>query len=473
MIQAAIAITAAAHMSIRLLLLLLILFLAAPPSQAPDVDWTKVRDEAVQLLQDLIRIDTTNPPGNELAAALHLQKLLEAEGIETRLLEFAPGRANLYARLKGDGSRRPLILLSHTDVVMAEPQRWSVPPFSGELRDGFIYGRGAIDMKGTAAVHATLLRLLKRLNVPLKRDVILLAVGDEEAGGSGAISIIENHRDLIRDAEFLLNEGDVAYVKDGKLEQYGVDVMEKAALWLRISAKGPAGHGSIPLKNSAVERLLNALERLRKWETPIQVPPAVAAAYRMKAAHQPDPFLRNAYRDIESALRNPLLRKRLLADSTLNAEVRNTFTITGLKGSDKVNVIPGVASAQIDARLLPGETPTGFIAKLRRVLDDPSLEIEVLEGSTPTGSSADTALMQAIRKIAARHDPSVLVIPTMLTSSTDSAKFRPLGITAYGFEPFKLDDNELSRSHGDDERVSVENVGFALQFLYEVVRELN
>jgi acetylornithine deacetylase/succinyl-diaminopimelate desuccinylase-like protein len=328
-------------------------------------------------------------------------------------------------------------------------------------------------MKGTAAVHVTLMRLLKRLNVSLKRDLILLAVADEEAGGSGASSIIKDHPDLIRGAEFLLNEGDVAYVNNGRLEQYGVDVMEKAALWLRISAKGPAGHGSIPLRNSAVERLLSALERLRSWETPIQVSPAVAEGYRMKAARQTDPVLKNAYYNLEKALNNPSLRKRLLADSTLNAEVRNTFTITGLKGSDKVNVIPGVASAQIDARLLPGETPTGFITKLRRVLNDPSLEIEILEGSIPTGSSANTDLMNAIRKVAARRDPGVPVIPTMLTSSTDSAKFRPLCITAYGFEPFKLDDGELNRSHGDDERVSVENVGFALQFLYDVLMELN
>lgn len=455
----------------RILPAFLLLLIASPTSA--QIDWTRARTEAVQLLQDLIRIDTTNPPGNERAAALHLRKLLESDGIETRLLEVAPGRANLYARIKGDGSRRPLILLSHTDVVMAESQRWSVPPFGGELRDGFIYGRGAIDMKGTATVHATLMRLLKRLKVPLKRDLILLAVADEEAGGSGATSIIENHRELIRDAEFLLNEGDVPYVKNGKLQQYGVDVMEKAALWLRISAKGPAGHGSIPLSDSSVERLLSALERLRKWETPIEVPRAVAEGYRIKAAQQSDLTLKNAYLNLEKAFKSPALRKKLLADSTLNAEVRNTFTITGLKGSDKVNVIPGVASAQIDARLLPGETPDGFIAKLRRVLNDPSLDIEVLEGSTPTGSNVETALMQAIRKVAARRDPGVPVIPTMLTSSTDSAKFRPLGIIAYGFEPFKLDDNELNRSHGDDERLSVENLGFALEFLYEVIMELN
>ena len=193
----------------------------------------------------------------------------------------------------------------------------------------------------------------------------------------------------------------------------------------------------------------------------------------MRAQQQTDPVLRSAYANLERALKNPGLRKKLLTDNTLNAEVRNTFTITGLQGSDKVNVIPGVAWAQIDARLLPGETPAGFIATLRRVLDDPGLEIETLEASTPTGSSADTALMHAIRKVAGLRDPGVPVIPTMLTSSTDSAKFRPLGITAYGFEPFKLDDGELNRSHGDDERVSVENLGFALEFLYEVIRELN
>ncbi len=359
----------------------------------------------MQLLQELIRIDTTNPPGNELAAARHMQKVLEADGIETRILDVAPGRANLYARIKGDGSKRPLILLSHTDVVMADAARWSIPPFSGEMRDGFVYGRGALDMKGTAAVHVTLMRLLKRHNVPLKRDVILLAVADEEAGGSGAASIIKDHLDLIRGAEFLLNEGDVAYVKNGKLQQYGVDVMEKAALWLRITANGPTGHGSIPIENSSVNRLLNALERLREWETPISVPPAVAEGYRMRAKQQTDPVLRAAYANLEQALKKPALRKRLLADSTLNAEVRNTFTITGLQGSEKVNVIPGSASAQIDARLLPGETPEGFIANLRRVLNDPELKIEILEGSTPTGSSADTALMHAIRKVAATTGP--------------------------------------------------------------------
>jgi acetylornithine deacetylase/succinyl-diaminopimelate desuccinylase-like protein len=459
--------------SIHLALVAVFLFLVVPDCRAAQIDWTKVRTEAVQMLQELIRIDTTNPPGNERAAALYLQKMLESDGIETRVLEVAPGRANLYARIKGDGTRRPLILLSHLDVVMAEPQRWTVPPFSGELRDGFIYGRGATDMKGTATVHATLMRLLKRLNVSLKRDLILLAVADEEAGGLGATSIIEKHPELIRGAEFLLNEGDVVYVKDGKVQQYGVDVMEKAALWLRVVAKGPTGHGSIPLANSSVDRLLNALGRLRRWETPIQVSPAVAESYRMRAQQQTDPVLKNAYLNLDKALRNPALRKRLLTDSTLNAEVRNTFTITGLQGSDKVNVIPGSAWAQIDARILPGETPAGFIATLRRVLADPELEIEVLEQSIPTGSSADTALMNAIRKVAARQDPGVPVIPTMLTSSTDSAKFRSAGITAYGFEPFKLDDGELDRSHGDDERVSVENVGFALQFLYEVIVELN
>lgn len=464
-------------MHIRHFFLVVVLLLSVSPCSAADtdwsIDWKRVQAEAVQLLQELIRIDTTNPPGNERVAALYLQKLLEAEGIETRLLDVAPGRANLYARIKGDGSRRPLILLSHTDVVMAEPERWSVPPFSGEIRNGFVYGRGASDMKGTAAVHVTLLRLLKRHHVPLKRDVILLAVADEEAGGLGARSIIENHLDLIRGAEFLLNEGDVAYVKNGKLQQYGVDVMEKAALWLRLTAKGPAGHGSIPLPDSSVNRLLKALERLRAWETPIHVPAAVAEGYRILASHQSDMVLKAAYADLEKALNDPAVREKLLLDRTLNAQVRETITITGLHGSDKVNVIPGTAWAQIDVRLLPGETPAGFIAKLRDVLADPGIEIETLEGSKPTGSSADTALMSAIRKVAARRDPGVPVVPTMLTSSTDSAKFRSVGITAYGFEPFKMDDGELDRAHGDDERLSVENVGFALQFLYEVLMDLN
>jgi carboxypeptidase PM20D1 len=179
------------------------------------------------------------------------------------------------------------------------------------------------------------------------------------------------------------------------------------------------------------------------------------------------------YTDLEKALKDPKLRRILLADSALNAQVRNTLTITGLHGSDKVNVIPSTAWAQVDVRLLPGETPDGFVALLRKIVADPSLQIDVLEGSTPTGSNPNTALMEAIRKVAARRDPGIPVVPTMLTSSTDSPTFRRVGITAYGFEPFKLDDNELNRSHGHDERVSVENVGFALQFLYDVLLELN
>jgi acetylornithine deacetylase/succinyl-diaminopimelate desuccinylase-like protein len=457
----------------RAALLFIVLSLLTISFQQESVDWTQVRTEAVSLLQDLIRIDTTNPPGNELAAALHLQKLLDSDGIETRVLDVAPGRANLFARIKGDGSRRPIILLSHTDVVEATAADWSVSPFSGEIRDGYVYGRGAIDMKGTAAVHTTLLRLLKRGNVHLKRDVILLAVADEEAGGLGAQVMVQKHADLIRDAEFLLNEGDVAYVKNGKVQQYGVDVMEKAVLWLRITAKGPAGHGSIPIADSSVNRLLNALERLRAWEPPIRVPAAVTQGYRMLAPQQTDPLLRTAYADLEEALKQPILKKKLLEDSALNAQVRNTLTITGLHGSEKVNVIPGAAWAQVDVRLLPGETPEGFLTSLKKVLADPSLQIEVLSSSMPTESKAESDLMDAIRKIAARHDKGVPVVPTMLTSSTDSPTFRRLGIIAYGFEPFKLDDSELERSHGNNERVSIENIGFALRFLYDVLWELN
>jgi acetylornithine deacetylase/succinyl-diaminopimelate desuccinylase-like protein len=452
---------------------LITLTLLTVPFQQNSIDWSRTQSEAVQLLQEIIRIDTTNPPGNERAVALHLQQALESDGIETKVLDVAEGRANLYAIVRGDGSRRPIILLSHTDVVQATSADWSVPPFSGELRGGYIYGRGALDMKGTAAVHATLLRLLKRQKVPLKRDVILLAVADEEDGGLGAQAIVKDHPDLIRNAEFLLNEGDVAYVKDGKVQQYGVDVMEKAAFWLRITATGAAGHASIPVADSSVNRLLNALQKLKAWEPPIRVLPAVASGYRLLATRQTDPVLRRAYADLASALKQPALRKRLLADTVLNAQVRNTLTITGLHGSEKVNVIPGTAWAQVDVRLLPGETPQRFLASLKKVLADPALNIEVLTSSTPSASPADSALMDAIRKVANRLDKGVPVVPTMLTSSTDSPTFRQVGIIAYGFEPFKLDDAELDRSHGNDERVSVENVGFALQFLYDVLLELN
>src|SRR3989449_1395784 len=259
--------------------------LLAAPTEA---DWAALGDEATALLSQYLRINTTNPPGNEIVAARWLAQVLRRDGIEARIFEPAPGKANLYARLAGDGSARPVILLNHMDVVLASPEYWSVDPFSGLIKDGYIWGRGALDMKGEAIAQLMTLLALKRAHVPLKRDIIFLATSDEEIGaGVGAAWIAEHQADLVRDAEFLLNEGGVTRADGrGEVEFYGVGTTEKSPFWLDVTARGTAGHGSRPTPDNPVHRLIRALNRIAEWRTPLTVIPAVQRSFRDLATNQ-------------------------------------------------------------------------------------------------------------------------------------------------------------------------------------------
>lgn len=446
------------------------LFRATVPKS--DEEWRTAGREAASLLSQYIAINTTNPPGNELKAAQWLQAVLGREGIDAQIFEPRPGKANLYARVAGDGTARPLILLNHMDVVLASPEYWKVDPFKGLVQDGYVWGRGALDMKGEAIVQLMTLLTLKRAGVPLKRDVIFLATSDEEIGaGVGAGWFAENHPEFVRDAEFLINEGGTIRADaGGRIEYYGVGTTEKSPFWLDVTAQGTPGHGSRPTPDNPVHRLVRALSRIAAYQTPLIVTPAVERYFRDLSTIEADPTRKAWLADIRAALRDSAAMRALTADLTYNALLRNTISITGLTGSDKTNVIPPVAKAAIDVRLLPGQEPAAFLAEIERVVGDTAVTVAPQGPSWPaTESAIDTELFRAIVAAARARDPKALVTTPPLSGFTDSHYFRRLGIVSYGLSPFPLNQAEARGVHGNDERVSLDDLTFGVHFVYDVV----
>jgi len=432
-------------------------------------------DLAIEWLQEYLRIDTTNPPGNEMQAARFLKKILDSEGIENQVFEYQTGRADLWARLPhtSANAKRPLILLNHMDVVTSDAGHWKVPPFSGQVLDGSIYGRGAQDMKNEGLAQLMVMVMAKRERVALNRDIIFLAVSDEEAEGTGTDWMIANHRDLLGGAEFLINEGGENLVENGELRFIGVDVGEKTPFWLHMVAQGRPGHGSRPIVDSAPNRLVRALDRVLAYRTPYKVLPVVEEFLREMAPYEP-PERAKRYRNLKLALQDSRFAEQVDHDESLNFLVRNTISLTMLGGSEQTNVIPAEAWANLDVRLLPGEDPNHFLETLRRVVNDPNVTIEPVPGGfrTANASSTDTALYAAIRQAAAQHFPDVPVVPHLTSGYTENQRYRPLGITAYGFTPYTATDAEGSTEHGIDERIRVEEVRRGPRILYDVVMGL-
>src|SRR6267154_658980 len=398
-----------------------------------EADWKALGDEATALLSQYLRINTTNPPGNEIAAARWLMDVLRRDGIEARVFEPAPGKANLYARLAGEGSARPLILLNHMDVVLASREYWTVDPFGGLIKDGAVWGRGALDMKGEAIAQLMTMLILKRARVPLKRDIIFLATADEEIGA-------------------------------------GVGTTEKSPFWLDATSRGTAGHGSRPTPDNPVHRLIRALNRIAEWRTPLTVTPAAERSFRDLATIERDSTVRRWLSDIRTALRDSVAVRAITADLTYNALLRNTISITGLKGSDKTNVIPPVATAAIDVRLLPGQDPAAFLAELTRVVGDTAVTLRPQGPNWPaTESPIETEMFRAIAAVAHARHPNALVTTLMLPGFTDSHYFRRLGIASYGLGPFPLTQGDSRGVHGNDERVGVDALRFGVRFYYDVV----
>jgi len=299
------------------------------------VDWPELGEETVQVLANYLKINNTNPPGNELAGALYLKEILEREGIEATILDTAElkpaGRANLYARLRGNGSKRAVALVHHIDVVPADARYWTQDPFSGVVKDGYLYGRGALDMKGEGIVHLMAMIALKRSGVPLNRDIVFIANSDEELGSTGAIVFVERHPELLRDVEFLITEGGDNLVEQGKLVYYGVGVAEKRTFWQRLTVKGVPSHGSRPTKQNPVPRLVRALDRLARYETPLHVTPGVDKFFR-DISRRYTGEQRQWLANVRVALANPRAREWILSDVYWNAILRNTVPLTGLRG---------------------------------------------------------------------------------------------------------------------------------------------
>jgi acetylornithine deacetylase/succinyl-diaminopimelate desuccinylase-like protein len=438
------------------------------------IDWKALEAESQRVLSDYLKINTTNPPGNELKGALFLKNILEREGFEVQIMDSAdlgPGRANLYTRLKGNGSKKAIALVHHIDVVPAAPQFWDVDPFSGLVKDGYIWGRGALDMKGEGIAHMMAMIALKRSGAALNRDIVFIANSDEELGSLGAIVFVKNHPDLLKDVEFLVTEGGDNLVTDGKLRYFGVGVAEKRTFWQRLSVKGVPSHGSRPTKQNPVPRLVAALNRIANYDTPLHVTPGVDKFFRDISRTYPEPR-KTWLSNVGVALKNPRAREWILSDVYWNAILRNTISLTGLSGSNKTNVIPPEATAEIDVRLLPDQNPAEMLATLKRIAVDTAVHFEaLLEPKAPLESPTDNDFFRAIERASRERDPTVFVTTPMLTGATDRPSYQKVGIKTYGLDPFKTEKAEAQRGvHGNNERLRLENVGFGVRYVYDILR---
>ena len=435
--------------------------------QSPEL--ARLQDEAVQRVREYLQINTTNPPGNENRTMRFFARIFAQEGIAFDTASSAPGRGNIWARLKGR-SEPALVLLHHMDVVPADPSHWDVDPFSATVKDNEIWGRGALDTKTLGIVELEAFLALRRDKTPLTRDVIFMATADEEAGGLlGAGWVVKNHPETFAGAGLLINEGGGGSVEGGR-QQFGIEVTQKVPLWLKLTATGTPGHGSTPHVASAVNHLIRALYRLQTYQFAPHVVPAVDAYFKALARNAA-PEWKAAFADMATTVRDP---DRVLAlqlqDPSFAALIRNTCSITMLEGSNKINVIPAEAHAQLDCRLLPDQNQDTFLQELAGVLNDSGIKIEKIMGFTPAVSSTDTPLYRAIVDVTHRRFPEANIVPAVETGFTDSHYFRDLGIACYGFAPFLIPADEEGGVHGNNERISMENIRRGTAMMLEVVR---
>ena len=439
------------------------------------INWEAVRAEVTRHLQALIRIDTTNPPGNESEAARYLEGVLRREGFEPLFVESAPGRGNVLARLAG-GDGPPLMLLGHTDVVAAEPEHWTHPPFSGALADGCVWGRGALDMKNMVAANLMVLLLLQRESVRLNRDIIFAATADEEAGkgNHGPGWIIDNRPDLW-DAPLIITEGGGSDFAVGEQRFYTCQTGQKGLCRLRLIARGTPGHGSMPHGDSAIVKLSRALAGLAGAAFPAHMSASVRRFVEGIASRRPAPEAALWRQVLDPATADTALCA-LPISSTLRRELgavlHNTASPTMAQAGSKINVIPGEATAWIDGRLVPGQTPENFVAELRAFVGD-EVAIEVDQCTPPLEASSDTPLFRTIAAVMQKREPDAPVLPYLMPAGTDAKHIVPRRpeTQIYGFMPYRQQpgEEEMELIHGHDERTSVEELLFATQVLYEIV----
>jgi len=436
------------------------------------MDWDQLLKEATHYLQEYLRIDTVNPPGNEVEGARFFKNIFDAESIPCQVFEPSPGRGSLLATLKGTSKKRPILLLNHIDVVPVEKERWTVDPFEGIVQDGYLYGRGALDDKSMGIIEMMTLLILQRKKVPLERDVLFFAAADEETGGKWGIQWAMENVSSLRRSEYALNEGGYVILNEtGDPDRYEISNGQKIVFQLQLKAKGTSGHASMPHSDNPNVKLIHALEAVTKWETPYNVLPMVKEFFLKMAPKQP-PDERKFFEDIEKGLHDPSFSARLTTNPIYNAMVRDTISLTILQAGSKANVIPSESSATLDCRLIPGSSKENFLKEIKERLGD---EIEAegkMEGKSIPPSPFNTDLFQAIQKFAISNDPDCPVVPFLLPGATDSRFLRERGITTYDFCPFRLPEKEIMRVHGNDERIALENLRFGIRMLMEVIKEV-
>jgi acetylornithine deacetylase/succinyl-diaminopimelate desuccinylase-like protein len=431
-------------------------------------NWEKLTQEATALLSQYIRIDTTNPPGNELGAARMLRERFLADGIPATVWEPVPGRGVVAARLRGIGKHtKAIVLLSHMDVVPANAKQWQVPPFSGEVKDGDIWGRGAIDDKGPGVIEMMAMLAIKRAGILLNRDIIFIATGDEEEGGrNGAGWLVAHEKQVFADAGYLLNEGGGIEQTPGHHRFYAVSLAEKTPMWIRLTAQGPSGHAAVPPESTAVTHLTAALSKLIAYRPPVHVIDTVRDYFRAIAKLDGGP---SEFKNLAISLRKPGYRQTFLSTPRYNAIVRNTATPTVLGASQKTNVIAPTAYAEVDCRLLPGTDPKEFLGQIRQVIGDDTIKVEVLLNFPAVSSPPRSILMNAINAVA-WQDGHNAAVPMMIAGFTDSHYFRAAGLVAYGFVPVELTTAQEHTVHGVNERIGVKELGNGIRRMVELLR---
>lgn len=452
---------------------LLVFASLASEAAAQTPDWSKINEEAMRHFQALVRIDSTDPPGNETRVAEYVKKTLEAEGIPTMMVSKDPARADIIARIKGNGSKRPLLIMGHSDTVRVDPAKWTFPPFSATRKDGYVYGRGTLDDKSDLQAALMTMLMLKRLKTPLDRDVIFVSEsGEEAATGPGIEYLVNEHWNDI-DAEFCLAESGGVRLKNGQPQYALVETTEKQPKGAKLIAHGPAGHGSRPLRTSAVVHLAKAVETIAAWDPPMRFNDTTRY-YFEKMATVVGPEEAARFKDLFNAQKASAAREYLAEHDPISYSMLHTSISPDIiQGGYQVNVIPSEAEATLDIRALPDENIAGFYDMIRKVVNDPSVEVVPNHLNERPGAAPSSLNSDAYRAIEAAYKSiyGVITIPLMSTGATDMAFLRAKGVQCYGIGAM-VDEEDAPKGfgpHSDQERILEQAVYKHVQFFWQAV----